>query len=453
MFNELIKAAKDIKDKIVAIRDDVYPVKSWFDDYIETGNLVPPKDDNYDLGSKDRQWRKIYGGTIAADVSLNQIPVMDDAHVPDLETLSYGGPFNVDQIPGLPGSKITSGTISAAVDVVDGAIPNVETLSYGGAFALAQIPGIPNSKLDNSAVTITTGNALTGGGPIALGDSGTIDVVEGGIDISNLTGTALDAQIPDVETLSYSGRFAGAQIPWSGVDTDINLGGFDLRGGGTVVANDAIVDPAGAVHTGELADKRAVYVSNGVTATAGGGTVSELIDRVELREPGNATAKEAAVWKKHIGLNPKTPSNIRIHSENVSTDAPNAQLNFEFGNVWDSATDSIANNDSIRVQINTGSDIDPTQKLVLNLKSGGTVDTVSEAVGVTVDTLNYVDTSWNGVDTLSVTVAGGGDTNSLKLTSANYPTVILKTLRIQALDNDVDNARNVDFDVVSMEWR
>jgi hypothetical protein len=47
-------------------------------------------------------------------LSIDRIPVMDDAHIPNLETLSYGGPFAAAQIPNLDASKITSGVFAAA---------------------------------------------------------------------------------------------------------------------------------------------------------------------------------------------------------------------------------------------------------------------------------------------------------------------------------------------------
>ena len=59
--------------------------------------------------------------------SLARIPTMDDAHIPDLETLSYGGTFAEAQIPDLPTTKITEGTFVAA------RIPVLPTDRYGSA--------------------------------------------------------------------------------------------------------------------------------------------------------------------------------------------------------------------------------------------------------------------------------------------------------------------------------
>jgi hypothetical protein len=139
---------------------------------------------------------KITSGTLG----LARIPSIDNARIPNLETLSYGGAFAVGQIPNLAASKITSGTLSVARQETldnlngtvalnqvptmdDGHIPDVDTLSYSGAFAAGQIPSLPTSKITSGTFT--------------LARIPTMD----------------DAHIPDVDTLSYGAAFATAQVP------------------------------------------------------------------------------------------------------------------------------------------------------------------------------------------------------------------------------------------------
>ena len=63
----------------------------------------------------------------------------------------------------LTGEEITSGTIALArlPTMDDGHIPNLETLSYGGAFAVAQIPVLSNAKYPN-AILRDGSRSLTG---------------------------------------------------------------------------------------------------------------------------------------------------------------------------------------------------------------------------------------------------------------------------------------------------
>lgn len=94
------------------------------------------------------------------------IPPIDDAHLPNVETLSYGGPFANAQIPNLNASKITSGTFALAriPSIDDARIPNLETLSYGGRFAVAQIPwssGIDQNILPDAPHTRQIGTSTT----------------------------------------------------------------------------------------------------------------------------------------------------------------------------------------------------------------------------------------------------------------------------------------------------
>ncbi|NVM23928.1 MAG: hypothetical protein HWN68_19385, partial [Desulfobacterales bacterium] len=125
---------------------------------------------------------------------LSIIPTMDNGHIPNLETLGYGGAFAAAQIPSLDASKITTGVLGLArIPTMDDThIPDIETLSYTNPFASGQIPSLDASK-------ITTGT-------FGLARIPTMD----------------DDHIPNIETLSYGGRFAVAQIPWSsGIDQNL----------------------------------------------------------------------------------------------------------------------------------------------------------------------------------------------------------------------------------------
>ena len=150
-------------------------------------------------------------GTITqGTIGLARVPVMDDAHIPNLETLSYGGTFAEGQIPNLPTSKIISGTFNALRmptlpnligTLTDAKIADVDTLSYSAAFAAGQIPNLAASKITTGTFNANRIPAL----PTSRITTGTFDL--------NRVPSIDDAHIPNLETLSYGGTFATAQIP------------------------------------------------------------------------------------------------------------------------------------------------------------------------------------------------------------------------------------------------
>ena len=118
-----------------------------------------------DLGTADAS--DITSGTFG----LARIPTMDDAHIPDLETLSYGGTFAEAQIPDLPTTKITSGTFGAL------RIPILPTDRYGsavlvdGSRPMAGTLNIGNHVIDNARRYM-----FGGGHEVSLRSMGTYDL-------------------------------------------------------------------------------------------------------------------------------------------------------------------------------------------------------------------------------------------------------------------------------------
>ena len=89
-------------------------------------------------------------GTITSGtIALARIPAIDDARIPDLETLSYGAAFGTAQIPSIGAYKVASGTLGIArIPTMDDAhIPDLDTLSYSAAFGTAQIPSLGAYKI------------------------------------------------------------------------------------------------------------------------------------------------------------------------------------------------------------------------------------------------------------------------------------------------------------------
>ena len=118
-----------------------------------------------DLGTADA------GDITSGTFGLARIPTMDDAHIPDLETLSYGGTFAEAQIPNLPASKITTGTFG------DARIPILPINRYGsavlvdGSRAMEGTLNIGDHVIDNSRRYM-----FGGGHEVSLRSVGTYDL-------------------------------------------------------------------------------------------------------------------------------------------------------------------------------------------------------------------------------------------------------------------------------------
>ena len=168
---------------------------------------------------------KIAEGTF----DLARIPSIDDARIPDLETLSYGAAFAEGQIPNLPTSKITSGTFDDAripniglndlEDVNTAGTVNGKVLTFQSGTWLPETPAGGGDML--KSVYDTDNNSIVDNSERLEGE--TLATVQAhGVDAGTITQGTIglvrvpvmdDAHIPNLETLSYGAAFGTAQIP------------------------------------------------------------------------------------------------------------------------------------------------------------------------------------------------------------------------------------------------
>lgn len=107
--------------------------------------------------------------------ALAIIPTMDDGHIPDLETLSYGAAFALAQIPfaqmaevTISGGSITITGLNNTVDTEgDAATDNLDTITFTGV-----VDGqIITLRTANAARDVTVRDAGVSGGNIHLVDN------------------------------------------------------------------------------------------------------------------------------------------------------------------------------------------------------------------------------------------------------------------------------------------
>ena len=246
-FNPLLKGGFDETKRIINDLEDVNTAGTVNGDVLtfQSGTWIPQTAAGggdmtravYDVNDNDivDNSERLEGNTLATvqahgvdagtitqgTIGFARVPTMDDAHIPNLETLSYSVAFAAGQIPNLPTTKITSGTFNAnripslpnlKGTVTDAKIPDLETLSYGGAFAEGQIPNLPTTKITSGTFGLaripSIDNAHLAGGitsdkipaldgtaityPLNADSVGTTQIESGGVANDELAASGLD---------------------------------------------------------------------------------------------------------------------------------------------------------------------------------------------------------------------------------------------------------------------
>ena len=122
-------------------------------------------------------------------------------------------------------------TLSASVDNSSIEISSDALQVKEGGITNAMLAGsIANAKLSNSSVTVTAGDALTGGGAVALGGTATLNVAVDGSSIE-VSSDALQVKEGGITNAMLAGSIANAKLTNSSVTVSAGSG---LSGGGAI---------------------------------------------------------------------------------------------------------------------------------------------------------------------------------------------------------------------------
>jgi hypothetical protein len=110
------------------------------------------------------------------------------------------------------------------------------------------LSAVPNSSLANSAITITSGNGLTGGGSTSLGGSTTLNVGAGTHITVNADDVAVNTTTLTPVIWAASGSYTGSIFTGITGDVTINSAGVSAIGAGVITNNDVNAS-AGIVYT------------------------------------------------------------------------------------------------------------------------------------------------------------------------------------------------------------
>jgi hypothetical protein len=142
---------------------------------------------------------------------------------------STNGKFALDAHAAGVGLSLASGSLNVNVDVssieINADILRVKALGITNSMLSG---GIENAKLVNSSVTVVAGEALTGGGTVALGSSITLDVAVNG-DALEVTGdqVALKSSISGNRTFANNVVISG-DLTVNGTTTYLNTTNLDI---------------------------------------------------------------------------------------------------------------------------------------------------------------------------------------------------------------------------------
>jgi hypothetical protein len=173
-------------------------------------NIIPDDDNSFDLGSSSKEWKDLY---------VDGVAYLDSVE-------SDGGSFGNIQVGETGDNEIDTGSGNLTIDSAGGTVTVDDNLTVAGTVTFNT--ALANGNLANSAVTVTAGDGLTGGGSISLGGSATLNVQVDDSSIETNSDT-LRVKASGVTNAMLAGSIANGKL----ANSTVSYGGVSLSLGGS----------------------------------------------------------------------------------------------------------------------------------------------------------------------------------------------------------------------------
>ena len=173
-------------------------------------NIIPDDDNSFDLGSSSKEWKDLY---------VDGVAYLDSVE-------SDGGSFGNIQVGETGDNEIDTGSGNLTIDSAGGTVTVDDNLTVAGTVTFNT--ALTNGNLANSAVTVTAGDGLTGGGSISLGGSATLNVQVDDSSIETNSDT-LRVKASGVTNAMLAGSIANGKL----ANSTVSYGGVSLSLGGS----------------------------------------------------------------------------------------------------------------------------------------------------------------------------------------------------------------------------
>ena len=200
-------------------------------------------------GAVDMASNLVIAGNIDANGNLDVDGTTDLDATNVVGTLTVTGDIAADNVT-INGNTVSTSSGNLTIDSAGGTTTVSDNLTVSGTGTFST--PLANSNLANSAVTVTAGDGLTGGGSISLGGSATLNVQVDDSSIETNSDT-LRVKASGVTNTMLAGSIANGKL----ANSTVSYGGISLSLGGT-----------DATPAFNLADATGLPISTGVSGLA-----------------------------------------------------------------------------------------------------------------------------------------------------------------------------------------